>query len=336
MQVLDSSFMKAFEGKNATIPVWFMRQAGRYLKEYQAIKVKHKIEEMFRTPELAAEITCQPIDILGVDAAILFADILTLPTAMGCAIHFDNKKGPIIEDYAGLSRIHDFKGLEFVAQTIELVNKRLDPSIPLIGFAGSPFTVLTYIIEGGSSVHFTGTIKFMQSQPDEYHGLMKLLTKNTIDYLNFQKEAGIKVFQLFDSWAGILRAADYARFVLPYVCEIFDALDLPSIYFVKNTNHLLALMDQCGADFLSVDHTVVLGHSKIIEKTKKGLQGNLYNGLLYADDDVLKKEVNDVLVGGAKHSKFIFNLSHGVFPNVDVQKLKKIVGWVHEFQISSR
>ena len=312
-----------------------MRQAGRYLPEYRAIKEKYSIEEMFRTPELAAEITCQPISILGVDAAILFADILTLPAQMGFDILFDNDKGPQIisrdVQLRDLKNVHDLDDLSYVAETIRLVNDRLPETVPLIGFAGSPFTVLTYLIEGGSSVNFSKTFYFYRNHPESFHRLMEMLTVNTINYLKLQKEAGIKVFQLFDSWAGILRAADFAHLVLPYVQRIFDGIDLPSIYFARNSNHILPLMDQSHADFLSVDHTVVLGHHATIEHTNKGIQGNLFNGLLYADEATLEREIRDVLVGGGKHGRYIFNLSHGVFPDIEDDTLKFIVQQVHAF-----
>ncbi|HQP10969.1 MAG TPA: uroporphyrinogen decarboxylase, partial [Candidatus Omnitrophota bacterium] len=327
--------LQAFEGANKTVPVWFMRQAGRYLPQYRAIKEKYPIEQMFRTPELAAEITCQPVDILGVDAAILFADILTLPAQMGFDIAFDNQKGPQIvgriDQLRDLKDVHDFDDLSHIAKAIRLVNQRLSESIPLIGFAGSPFTVLTYLIEGGSSVNFAKTFSFLRQHPEAFCRIMEMLTANTIKYLELQKEAGIKVFQLFDSWAGILRAADFSAWVIPYVQRVFDAVDLPSIYFARGSGHLLPLMDQSHADFLSVDHTVILGHQATIEHTKKGIQGNLFNGLLYADEAVLEREVRDVLIGGQKHGRYIFNLSHGVFPDTDVDKLKFIVEHVHAF-----
>lgn len=331
-------FLQAFQGTNTRVPVWFMRQAGRYLPEYQAIKAKHSLDEMFRTPELAAEITCQPVDILGVDAAILFADILTLPSAMGFHITFDTQKGPLIENTFHrenqFKAIHDFDDLSHVAETIRLTNARLPDTIPLIGFAGSPFTVLTYLIEGGSSGNFAKTFRFIAAQKELYHRLMGILTRNTVRYVRLQKEAGIKAFQLFDSWGGILRPADFAHLVLPYVQRIFKDVDLPSIYFLRNSHYLLPLMDQSHADFLSVDHTVVLGHDTTIERTKKGIQGNLFNGLLYADYPELEREVHDVLAGGRKHGRHIFNLSHGVFPDVEVDKLKFIVDQVHAFDCS--
>ncbi len=335
---MNSEFLKAFEATNKRIPVWFMRQAGRYLSSYQQIRKKKSLEEMFKTPEIASEITCQPVEQLEVDAAILFADILTLPAAMGMDITFDNKQGPVIENLISsekdLKTLRDFKNLDYVAKTIDLVNQRLPQDIPLIGFAGSPFSVLTYMIEGGSSLNYTKTFKLMYENLKVFESLMKILTKNTIDYLELQKEAGIKAFQIFDTWAGILRPADFAKFVLPYVSEIFVKVNLPSIYYVKNTNHLLSLMDKTRADVLSVDQTVVLGHHGTIERTKKGIQGNLFNGLLFADDKTLVKEVKDVLEGGKKHKRYIFNLSHGVFPDTNPEKLKLIIKTVKEFPLS--
>jgi len=335
--VSDSLFLQAFKGTNKQVPVWFMRQAGRYLPEYQALKKKHSLQKMFDTPELAAEITCLPVGILGVDAAILFADILTLPAKMGFNIRFDDHHGPVIKETiaSGLHHrddIHDADDFSGVTKTIQLVNEQLNGRVPLIGFAGSPFTVLTYLVEGGSSVNFTRTFRFINEHPVHFRAWMELLTQNTIRYLLAQKEAGIKAFQLFDSWAGILRPADFARWVLPFARRIFAEVDLPSIYFVRNCAHLLALMDQSEADFLSVDQTVVLGHHTIFEKTKKGIQGNLFNGLLYADDATLAREVRDVLIGGMKHGRYIFNLSHGVLPDADPDKLKFIVEQVHAFE----
>ncbi len=333
---MPSLFLEAFSGKNKNIPVWFMRQAGRYLPAYQALRQKYSLDEMFKTPELAAEVTYMPIPILGVDAAILFADILTLPSAIGFKISFDGKKGPEVlnpvKHGMDLERIHDFSRLDYLDKTIQIINQRLPKDIPLIGFAGSPFTVMVYLIAENGIHDINHCVRFALREPDVFHRFMEILTKNTIDYLNFQKESGIKAFQLFDTWAGMLRPADYAHWVLPYVKRIFDAVDLPSIYYVKNCHHLLALMDQTSADFLSVCHTVVLGHQSVLEKTKKGVQGNLLNGLLYADDDTLKKEIKDVLVGGGKHPRYIFNLSHGVFPDVEVDKLKFVVDQVHGFK----
>ena len=331
-----SLLLQAFEGKNKTIPVWFMRQAGRYLPEYRKLKERYSLNEMFHTPELAAEVTCLPIGILKVDAAILFADILSLPSAMGFKVEFTNQQGPKVlnpfKRSLDLQRLHDIDNLDYLVKTIKLIKQRLPSHIPLIGFAGSPFTVLTYLLENGFNDNFTYVFRLAENQPDVFHELMEILTRNTIGYLNIQKKAGIGVFQIFDTWAGILRPADYANWVLPYVRKIFQEVELPSIYYIKNCNHLLPLMDQAAADFLSVCHTVVLGHHLTLERTEKGIQGNLFNGLLYADYKVLEKEVKDVLMGGVKHKRYIFNLSHGIFPDTDVDKLKFVVHLVHEFK----
>jgi len=309
-----------------------MRQAGRYLPDYRAIKERHSLESMFKTPEIAAEITCLPIPILKVDAAILFADILTLPAAMGIEISFDAGKGPVINTSFKVEDIHDFSGLEYIQKTITLSKNNLPAAVPLIGFAGSPFTVLTYMIEGGSSINFNKTMHLLAADKKRFHKLMSMLTENTIRYLQLQKEAGIDAFQLFDTWAGILRGADYAHFVLPYIKQIFDSLDLPSIYYVKNCRHLLKSMDLCAADVLSVCHTVNIGDDEVLANTDKGIQGNLYNGLLYAGEETLQEEVRILLAAAQKHKKYIFNLSHGVFPDVDVNKLKLIVETVHQFK----
>lgn len=331
---MESLLLQAFEGKNKTTPVWFMRQAGRYLPEYQKIKKEHSLSEMFRTPELAAEITVLPVSILGVDAAILFSDILILPSAMGFKINYGNE-GPAIENTvtkkSDLKFIHDMDDLSDVYETIKLVNKKLPDHIPLIGFTGSPFTVACYLIEGGSASNFTKVYSFLYENPKAFHVLMDSLTKNTIQHLRGQQKAGIKVFQIFDTWAGILRPADYAHFVLPYIKQIFKSVDLPSIYYLKNCQPLLSLMAQCGADFLSVCHSVVLGHNPVLEKIDKGIQGNLFNGLLYADNKTLEKEIQDVLIGARHYKKYIFNLSHGLFPDVDCDKVKFIVEKVHKF-----
>jgi len=326
----NSIFLKAFDGSNDIVPVWFMRQAGRYLPEYQEIKKKHSLEEMFHSPELASDITCMPIDILKVDAAILFADILTLPSAMGFDITFDNKLGPQITCFKAIEQVHDFDGLDYLVKTIQLVNQKLPENIPLIGFAGSPFTVLTYLIEGKSSLTYAKTLKFMREESELFHLLMQKLTKNTINYLRLQKEAGIHVFQLFDSWGGILSAEDYEKNVLSYVIEIFENVDLPSIYFGKNAQHLLALIDRSDVDFLSVCHTVDIENDLILNKTNKGIQGNLFNGLLYEDQITLSQEVEKLLKKAEKYPKYIFNLSHGVFPDIDKEKLKEIVKLVHQ------
>jgi uroporphyrinogen decarboxylase len=307
-----------------------MRQAGRCLPEYQALKARHSLNELFGNPELAAEITLQPVRTLGVDAAILFADILTLPIALGADIHFDNDRGPVVrplKDF-NLKTVRSFPAVE---QTIRAVKKALPGDKALIGFAGSPFTVLTYLLEGGSSVNFTRTLRMMGSDPEGFRRLMELLTTSTIQYLNAQKEAGIDAFQIFDTWAGILPVAPYDEFVKPFIREIFAAVDLPSIYYLRQCAHLLPSMAQSGADILSVCHTVDLADPRVVRFAGRGVQGNLYNGLLYADPAVTGEEVTRLLKASTKYDRYIFNLSHGVFPDTPVDTLKMIVKLAHDF-----
>lgn len=321
----QSDILLAFQGKNKRVPVWFMRQAGRYLPQYQSLKGNRPLNELFRDPQIAGAITLQPLEILGVDAAILFADILTMPSAMGFNIQFVNGRGPVISNpihHPGdLKRLGKFSGLEYVTRTIQLINAVLPASIPLIGFAGSPYTVATYLCPRYN--------RMMYENPQSFHQLMDLLTDNTIAYLKQQKEAGIKVFQLFDTWAGSLRHEDYETFVLPYVQKIFKAVKLPSIYYLKNCAHLMDLMEKSGAEMLSVCETVNIKDIK----TKKGIQGNLLNSLLYADDKTIIEETRRILKAAkGQHRKYIFNLNHGVMPDVNPLKLKLIVEEVHKFK----
>jgi uroporphyrinogen decarboxylase len=321
----QSDILLAFQGKNKRVPVWFMRQAGRYLPQYQSLKANRPLSQLFRDPEVAGAITLQPLEILGVDAAILFADILTMPSGMGFHIDFVNGKGPVISNPVNhpgdLNRLGKFSGLEHVTRTIQLINAVLPPTLPLIGFAGSPYTVATYLCPKHS--------RMMYESPQSFHQFMGLLTDNTIIYLKQQKEAGIKVFQLFDTWAGSLRREDYEIFVLPYVQKIFKAIKLPSIYYLKNCAHLMDLMEKSGAEMLSVCETVNIEDIK----TKKGIQGNLLNNLLYADDKTLVEETRRILKAAkAHHRKYIFNLSHGVLPDINPLKLKLIVDEVHKFK----
>ena len=321
----QSDILLAFQGKNRRVPVWFMRQAGRYLPQYQSLKANRPLSELFRDPEIAGAITLQPLEILGVDAAILFADILTMPSGMGFKIEFVNGKGPVISNpihHPGdLKRLGKFTGLDYVSRTIQLINAVLPSSIPLIGFAGSPYTVATYLCSKHN--------RMMYENPPSFHQLMDLLTDNTSAYLKQQKEAGIKVFQLFDTWAGGLRHEDYETFVLPYVQKIFKAIKLPSIYYLKNCAHLMDLMEKSGAEILSICETVNIKDIK----TKKGIQGNFLNSLLYADDKTIIEETRAILKAAkGKHRKYIFNLSHGVMPDVNPLKLRLIVDEVHKFK----
>lgn len=333
----NSQFLLAFQHKNTRVPIWFMRQAGRYLPEYQEIKTKYSLEQMFQTPELAAEITCQPVRILGVDAAILFADILTLPQTMGFEIRFDSKIGPVIDKTADrthwLKDIHDFHDLPYLNKTIKLINQQLPKKIPLIGFAGSPFTVLCYLIEGGSSVTHSKTFRLMNEAPDFFQKILNRLTDNTVRYLKYQKNVGIKALQLFDTWGGLLSRDDFKRWIVPSISKIFANVDLPSIYYIKSGAHVLDLLKGIPMDVVSVCQNVELKNNIVLKKLNKGVQGNLFNGILYAQEKEIQAATLEVLKAGTGYSTYIFNLSHGVFPDVKVDQLKRIVHTVHEFRL---
>ncbi len=224
-------------------------------------------------------------------------------------------------------------GIGYVPAAITLINKALPSDVPLIGFAGAPFTVANYLIKNTGALGFPPAARLMIEHPKVFHAFMIKITTNTIRYLNLQKKAGIKAFQLFDTWGGVLRSDDYNVHILPYVKEIFANVDLPSIYYLKNCAHLLNEMNKCGADFLSVCETVTLGENPILNKTSKGIQGNLYNGLLYADEKTLRAEVRRILSAARKHhKKYIFNLNHGIFPDVPVSQVKTVIDEIRKFK----
>lgn len=329
--------LQAFKGQANRVPLWFMRQAGRSLPDYRALKERHSFWEMVLDPELCCEVTVMPVEQLGVDAAIFFSDILTLPYNMGFQIDFEKGVGPQIANpltaLADLDKLTPLADTSFTARAIEKINATLPAEIPLIGFAGSPFTVLTYLIEGGSSKSFSKVMGMMYARPEEFHAIMQRMTDATIDYLNMKKEAGVAAFQLFDTWGGILRPKDFRAFVLPYVQQIFDAVELPSIYYLKNCAHLIDEMVAAGSDMLSLGETVDIATNQTLIKSGKGVQGNLYSGLLYADKKTVAREVNQLLSAAKEHyPSYIFNLSHGINPDVNPDMVRFIVDEVKAFE----
>ncbi len=332
----NTLLIKAFTGQASRVPLWFMRQAGRSLPDYRALKQKHTFWEMVLDPDLCCEVTVMPINQLGVDAAIFFSDILTLPYGMGFKIDFEKGIGPqisnpikSIKDLDSLTPLND---TSFTAKAIAKINNTLPENIPLIGFAGSPFTVLTYLIEGGSSKSFSKVMEMMYARSDEFHAIMQRMTNETINYLNIKKDAGIAAFQLFDTWGGILRPKDFRQFVLPYVQQIFEAVNLPSIYYLKNCAHLIDEMIEAGSDMLSLGETIDIATNKTLIKSQKGVQGNLYSGLLYADKKTIANEVKNLLQAAKdNYPSYIFNLSHGINPDVNPETIRFIVDEVKSF-----
>jgi uroporphyrinogen decarboxylase len=321
-------------------PVWFMRQAGRYLPEYRAVRERHSLLEICATPPLAAEVTLQPVRRLGVDAAILFADILLPLVPMGLDLTFAAGEGPVITnpvrgaaDVARLAPVDVRDALASVLETVRLVRGQLDPATPLIGFAGAPFTVACYCIEGGSSRHFITAKRLMYEAPAVWHELLRRLVTVLGDYCVAQVEAGAQALQLFDSWVGALSPDDYNCYVLPYSRQLFDrlrTLEVPLIHFGVATGSLLELMRDAGGDVIGVDWRVPLNEARERIGPGHAVQGNLDPVALFAPVPELETKVRDVLRRAGDGLGHIFNLGHGVLPETPVDHVRAVVDLVHE------
>jgi uroporphyrinogen decarboxylase len=320
-------------------PVWFMRQAGRYMAEYRAIRAKATLLEICARPELAAEVTLQPVRALGVDAAILFADILLPLVPMGLDLRFAAGEGPVIAnpirtaaDVAALRAVEPRGDLAATIETVRLVRRALDSRVALIGFAGAPFTVASYAVEGSSTRHFVETKKLMYGAEAEWHELMRRLVAVTAAYLRAQIEAGAQAVQVFDSWAGHLSAADYHRFVLPHSRALFDALrplGAPTIHFGVGTGHMLELLAHAGGDVIGVDWRTPLDEARE-RLPAQAVQGNLDPTALLAPWDWCARETREVLRRAGGAPGHVFNLGHGILPSTPVDTVRRVVDLVHE------
>jgi uroporphyrinogen decarboxylase len=325
-------------------PVWFMRQAGRYMPEYRAIREKYSLIEICRHPELAAEVTMQPVRALGVDAAILFADILLPVIPLGLGLEFAKGEGPVIgspvrtlEDVRAMKPFEAESDLRFVMDALRILRPALG-GVPLIGFCGAPFTVASYIIEGGSSREFLKTKTMMYSAPEVFHALMEKLSVVLSNYLAAQIRAGAQAVQVFDSWVGALSPADYETFVLPYsqkVLQAAEALNVPVIHFGTNTTTLLPLMKRAGGSVLGLDWRLPLDDGWKMIGHDRAVQGNLDPALLFAPLPEIKKRVHDILRRADGRPGHIFNLGHGILQNTPVDSVKAVVDMVHEFKVES-
>ena len=319
-------------------PVWFMRQAGRYMAEYRALREKHTLLELCRTPELAVEVTLQPIRAIGFDAAILFSDLLIPLAPMGIPFDFQAGEGPVIQapvrsaaDVAALRRIEPREELGMVLEAVRLLRRELE--VPLIGFAGAPFTLASYAIEGGHSTNFARTKGLMYGEPATWHRLAGLLADVVADYLRAQVEAGAQAVQLFDSWIGALDEADYREFALPHVKRIFDGLadiDVPKIHFGTGTGHLLAAQREAGGTVIGVDWRTPLDERWRHAGEGVAVQGNLDPTLLFAPRERLLARVDDVLRRAGGRPGHVFNLGHGILPGTPVDAVRAVVDHVHE------
>lgn len=320
-------------------PVWMMRQAGRYLPEYRAIRDKYGFFERCQTPELACEITLQPVDIIGVDAAILFSDILVVPQAMGLEVQLIEQVGPLlpqpIKNSNDLNRVRvpDVnETLQYVFDAITLIKKELNGRVPLIGFAGAPWTILCYMVQGKGSKTFDEAKAFCYQQPAVAHQLLQMITDTTIAYLKGQVKAGADTLQLFDSWGGLLSKGDFARWSLPYITQIVTALkdEVPVIVFAKGAWHSLSEMAATGAKGLGIDWCIDAPMARKFAGDNITLQGNFDPAKLLSPAAVIKQEVKEMLQAFGKQN-YIANLGHGILPHVPVDNARAFVDTVKEF-----
>lgn len=321
-------------------PVWFMRQAGRYMAEYQRIRAKHGILDVCKTPDLAAEVTLQPIERFDLDAAIIFADILLPLEPMGLQLTFREEEGPVIlnpvrhqDDVTRLRQV-ERDAFRFSFDAVSLTKKALDGRVPLIGFAGAPFTLASYAIEGGSSRNYLNTKQMMFSRPDQWHALLRKLSDVVMTYLENQIRAGVEVVQIFDSWVGCLSPADYGEYVLPHVQSVIDRLKpegIPIIYFGTGTSTLLPLMRSAGSDVLGLDWHVELDEAWARVGFDVAVQGNLDPVILFAPLPEIERRIKDILDRAGNRAGHIFNLGHGILPKTPVDHVEAAIGFVHKY-----
>ncbi|MEW6418304.1 MAG: uroporphyrinogen decarboxylase [Nitrospirota bacterium] len=357
---MNDTFLKACRGEKVEYtPVWLMRQAGRYLPQYQAVRANVDFLTLCKTPELAAEVTLQPVEILGVDAAILFSDILMPVEPMGIRLEFSNKEGPIlsepIRNRSAVERLiipDTEEDMPFIIETIKILRKKLENKVPLIGFSGAPFTLATYIIEGGTSKNFIHTKKMMFQHNGVFSYLMDKLTVTVISYLSSQIKAGAQAVQIFDTWAGMLTPGDYKEFALPYVKLVVDALKIspprpplvkggggdfqvnqkiPIIYFVNDCAGILKEIRKSGADVIGIDWRIDIGDAIKKLGKKVVVQGNLDPCALFLPREKIEERVKDILWKGEAAKGHIFNLGHGILPETPVENAIAMVEAVHKY-----
>jgi uroporphyrinogen decarboxylase len=318
-------------------PVWLMRQAGRYLPQYRAVRSRVGFLELCKTPDLAAEVTVQPVDILGVDAAILFSDILIPLEAMGLKLRYE--PGPVIENpVQSRTAVESLRipvveeDVPFVFETIRLLRRELAGRVPLIGFGGAPFTLACYMVEGKGSKNFTALKRLMYAAPDLYGVLMDKITETSRRYLAAQVAAGAQAIQIFDTWGGIASPADYRACILPYTRKLIAGLapaGVPVIHFVKGGGAMLDLVKQAGGQVVGLDWQIALDHARQQLGDQVAVQGNLDPAVLFAPEAHIEKEVRRILDENGGRPGHIFNLGHGILPEVAPEKAAFLVECVH-------
>jgi uroporphyrinogen decarboxylase len=342
--LLHSPFMRACRREAVPYtPIWLMRQAGRYMKEYREVRARMSFLELCKTPELAAEVTVTAAERLGVDAAIIFADILLIIEPMGLQLEFNQGEGPVIHNpvraAADVDRLHeveDVGSLSFVFAAIRETRSALRQDLPLIGFAGAPFTLASYIVEGGASKNYVHTKSLMYNDGGAWHAMMSLISRGLIKYLNAQIEAGAQAVQLFDSWVGALSTDDYREYVLPHTRNVINGVNsgTPVIHFGTGTSALLELMREAGGDVIGLDWRVRLDEGWERIGHDVGVMGNLDPVALFANQKHLRSQAKLILDQADGRPGHIFNLGHGILPETPVENVIALVDAVHE--ISNR
>ena len=346
MSLKNDRFLKALMREPVDVtPVWMMRQAGRYLPEYRATrKQAGNFMNLCQSPELACEVTLQPLRRYPFDAAILFSDILTIPDAMGQGLYFEEGEGPrfrkVIRSEADVEQLPEIKtenDLTYVTDAVALIRRELNGSVPLIGFSGSPWTLATYMIEGGGSKDFRVAKEFMYNNPEAMHLLLDKLADAVIDYLNSQIRAGAQAVQIFDTWGGILTTTNYLDYSLAYMKKIVANLinenegrPVPIILFTKNGGLWLESIADSGANAVGLDWTIEIGKARERIGERCALQGNMDPSILYASPQAIQAEVGNILASFGNGNGHVFNLGHGITPEVNPDNVSAFVDAVHE------
>ena len=339
-KIKNDLFLKALRGEDLhRPPVWIMRQAGRYLPDFMKLKEKYDFFTRCHTPELACEITMMPIKQIGLDAAIIFSDILVIPQAMGVKVEMKNNFGPFIEfpiknksDIENLDIYNINERLDYVFKAVDLTKKALNNDVPLIGFAGSPWTILCYMVEGSGSKNFAKAKNFCFKNPELAHQLLEKITYATITYLKKKVMSGVDTVQLFDSWGGVLSHSDYQSFSFPYIKQISDSLkaNTPIIIYPKGCWHSLSAYSKIGASAIGVDWTCSARNARYLTGNNITLQGNLDPSRLFSSKKNIKKHTLSML-GEFGRNKYIANLGHGILPNTPVENVKTFVKTIKEY-----
>jgi uroporphyrinogen decarboxylase len=344
---MNDRFLKACRREPVDrVPIWLMRQAGRYMPEYRAIREKHRLLDMIRDPAVAAEVTLQPVRAFGVDAAIIFSDILPILEGLGLKLTFVSGRGPVIEnpvrpsDVAALPERADPSATSSTLEAIRLTRRELEGRTPLIGFCGAPFTLACYAIESQSSRDYDKARSFMYRHPAAWHGLMERLARASSDYLEGQIQAGAQAVQVFDSWVGMLGPDDYREFVLPYSKSIFAALkethpEVPAIHFATGASGLLSDLRDAGGSVMGIDWRIDLLDAWTRLGSGVAVQGNLDPAILLTDPGRLASRAGTILNRVGRRPGFIFNLGHGVLKQTDPAMVAHLVNLVHAFAVPS-